>query len=250
MLYKPFYVTSFIKSIFILFIISYFMSLNEFIKELDGKRVEGEIIKTGVVSLAVSLATIYVLYLLSFKDIPDFASSYSLPLFLSIISYSFIIPALKQASSYKEMPCMCGMMVGMTTGMVSGFLPGFFVASTNGMFIGGFFGVALGIIFGIWNGKCCGIMGIMEGIMAGFMGGLMGAMTAFMLLNDNLKAASLIILFIGTITMLCLNYLIYREMKEMKAEGNGYFQAIIISFILSIITSWIIVYGPRSSLFT
>ena len=149
-----------------------------------------------------------------------------------------------------QMLCMSGMMVGMTTGMISGFLPGFFVASTNGMFIGSVFGMLVGITFGIWNGKCCGVMGFLEGVMAGFMGGLMGAMTAFMLINDNLKASAIIVLLISAIIIFGLNYMIYGEMKrEERKRKDSYLFFIVLTFILTIITTWIIVYGPRSGAF-
>src|SRR6185503_1782460 len=86
----------------------------------------------------------------------------------------------------------------------------------NGMFVGSFFGMIVGITLGVWMGKAGGIMGIMEGIMAGFMGGLMGAMTAFMLLNDHLKAAGIIVFLISALILIGLNYMIYKETKEME----------------------------------
>jgi hypothetical protein len=145
---------------------------------------------------------------------------------------------------------MSGMMIGMTIGMISGFLAGFFIGATNGMFYGIVFGIAVGIFMGVWNGKCCCIMGIMEGLMAGFMGGLMGAMTSVMLLNDHLKLASAIVFAISAVIMFSLNYMIYGEMKENKSEmKESHWIVVLLSAILTGITIWLMVYGPRSVLF-
>ncbi|MEK6929034.1 MAG: hypothetical protein AABW65_03740 [Nanoarchaeota archaeon] len=227
------------------------MSFKEFTSELNGKRVEGELIKTFFYSIITAFITIIVLYLIKLKDVENFIPKYGLVILLSSLSYAIISLTIRQVRAYKELPCMAGMMVGMTVGMISGFLPGFYIASTNGMFIGSVWGMTIGIIFGIWNGKCCGIMGIMEGTMAGFMGGLMGAMTAFMLLNDNLKIASIIIFIISSFIIFSLNYMIYKEMRESRTQSEeDNFITIFITFILTIITTWIIVYGPRSGVFS
>jgi hypothetical protein len=145
---------------------------------------------------------------------------------------------------------MSGMMIGMTAGMMSGFLSGFFIGATNGMFYGLVFGMAVGIFMGVWTGKSCGIMGIMEGLMGGFMAGAMGAMTSVMLLNDHLKFASVIIFVICAVIMFSLNYMIYLEMKENKREvKESHWVVVLLSFILTGITIWLMVFGPRSALF-
>src|SRR3989338_4093346 len=190
------------------------MTFQEFIKELNGDRVEGELIKTIFYSLITSFLILGLLYFFRFRYIEGFIEKQGYFLFFSALSYSLIIPMIRQVRAYKEFACMSGMMIGMTSGMVSGFLLGFLVASTNGMFVGSMFGILVGISLGIWNGKCCGIMGIMEGMMAGFMGGLMGAMTAFMLLNDNLILSMIIIFIISAIILFSLNFMIYKEMKS------------------------------------
>ena len=226
------------------------MTFKEFLKELNGEGVEGELIKTIIYSILTSFLTLGVLYFITLKSIPDFISKYGFYLFFSALSFALIMPTIKQIRAYKELPCMSGMMVGMTIGMISGFLPGFYVASTNGMFVGGFFGAFLGIIIGAWNGKCCGIMGVMEGMMAGFMGGLMGAMTAFMLFNDHLKIASVLVFLISAFVIFGLNYMIYKESKQLERkliEGN--FFIIFLTFLLTVITTWLVVFGPRSALF-
>jgi hypothetical protein len=145
---------------------------------------------------------------------------------------------------------MSGMMIGMTIGMIAGFLAGFYVGATNGMFWGSVFGIGIGMALGIWNGMCCGIMGFMEGAMAGFMGGLMGAMTAVMMLNDNLKTASVIMFVIGGIILFSLTYMVYKETKEKDREiFSSDFSTIVVSAILTLATAWMMVFGPRSALF-
>src|SRR3989344_1209187 len=169
------------------------MSFEQFTKELNGDRVEGELLKTIFYSLITSFIVIAALYALRLKNLTDFIPKYGFYLFLASISYALILPAIRQVRAYKQFGCMSGMMIGMTTGMIAGFMGGYFIGATNGMFIGGVFGIVVGSLIGIWTGSCCGIMGFMEGIMAGFMGGLMGAMTSVMLLNDHIKLATVII---------------------------------------------------------
>ncbi|MDO8459761.1 MAG: hypothetical protein Q7S74_01500 [Nanoarchaeota archaeon] len=226
------------------------MTLKEFVKELNGRRVEGELIKTIFYSLLTSIIALGILYFLKLRTIPDFIPKYGSYLFFSALSYALIMPAIRQVRAYKKMACMSGMMTGMTIGMISGFLPGFYIASTNGMFVGSVFGMLVGITLGMWNGKCCGVMGFMEGTMAGFMGGLMGAMTAFMLLNDHLFTASIIVFVVSAIIMIGLNYMIYIETKEterQRREDNLF--TIILTFVLIMVTTWLMILGPRSAIF-
>ena len=226
------------------------MSFKNFIKELKGDRVEGELVKTVFYSLLTSIIFLTAVYFLKFRYMEGFLGKYGFSLFFSALSYALIVPSIRQVRAYKEMACMSGMMVGMTTGMIAGFLSGFYVASTNGMFVGSMFGMAVGITFGIWNGKCCGVMGVMEGIMAGFMGGLMGAMTAFMLLNDHLKAISAIVFAISAVIIAGLNYMIYFEMRENERQRKeDHFLTFFVTLILIAITTWLIVFGPRSGVF-
>src|SRR3989344_3365080 len=226
------------------------MSFNLFLKELNGNRVEGELIKTVLYSLITSFGILAILYLFSFRFIENFIPKYGLYLFLAAISYAFILPSVRQVRAYKEFACMSGMMIGMTIGMISGFLSGFYIGATNGMFYGSIFGMAVGVYFGILNGKCCGIMGFMEGVMAGFMGGLMGAMTAVMMLNDSLKLAGIIVFIISGVILIGLNYMIYKETKENERQiKEDYAFTIFASLILISITTWLMVLGPRSVIF-
>src|SRR3989344_8515795 len=226
------------------------MTFKQFTKELSGKRIEGEIIKTILVSLVISLAFLASIYFFKFRFQENFISKYGFYLFFSALSFSIIMPTIKQIRTYKDLSCMPGMMVGMTIGMIAGFLPGYFVGATNGMFYGSVLGMSIGIFLGIENGKCCGIMGIMEGIMAGFMGGLMGAMTAVMMINDNVKIAGIIIFAISIIILVGLSYMVHKETSENERYINeDYTFTIFASIILISITILFMVMGPRSVLF-
>lgn len=226
------------------------MSFKQFTKELNGSRVEGELLKSILYSLLISFGLFAIIYIYKLRYIDNFLPKYGFYIFFAILSYAVIFPSIRQVRAYGRFACMSGMMIGMTTGMMSGFLSGFFIGATNGMFYGIVFGMAVGIFIGVWTGKACGIMGIMEGLMAGFMGGLMGAMTSVMLLNDNLKLASVIIFVICSVIMFSLNYMIYFEMKENKREiKENQWIIVLISVILTGITIWLMVFGPRSALF-
>jgi hypothetical protein len=222
----------------------------EFIKELRGGRVEGEIVKTFFYSLVTSAVILGLLYFFKFRYMTGFSESYGLFLIISALSYAVIIPTIRQVAAYREMGCMAGMMVGMTIGMIAGFLPSFLIGGTNGMFIGSVWGMIVGIIMGVYNGKCCGVMGVMEGVMAGFMGGLMGAMTAVMMLNDHLKAMAVIVFLVSAGIIVGLNYMVFKEMRELHTTADkDQFFTIFLTIILMSITMWIMVFGPRSSLF-
>jgi hypothetical protein len=226
------------------------MTLKEFKEALNGQGVEGELFKTAVIALLTSFFVLAVFYFLRLKDISDFIPKYGFWIFFSILSYAIVLPSIRQVRAFKQFPCMTGMMIGMTIGMMICFLIGFYVGATNGMFYGGFFGTAVGILLGVWNGKCCGVMGIMEGMMAGFMGGLMGAMTAVMMFNDNLKAAGVLVFIICGTILLGLNYMLFKETKGAERERKeDHTITIALSFILTIVTIWLMVYGPRSQLF-
>lgn len=226
------------------------MSFKQFISELNGSRVEGELIKTAIYSLLTSIVFLIIIYFVRLRAIENFFPKYGLPLFFLVISYALIAATIRQVRAYHAFACMSGMMIGMTTGMI-GFIPGFYIASTNGMFIGGFFGVAIGMFLGIWSGKCCGVMGVMEGMMAGFMGGLMGAMTAFMLINDHLQLASLLVFLISTAILIGLNYMVYLETKESKRERHeSHITTIVLTIVLIAISTYLMILGPRSAIFS
>lgn len=224
--------------------------IKEFVKSLTKEGIEGEIVKTIFISLITSFAVFVALYFLKLKYVENFIPRYGFYLFFAILSYALIISSARQIRAYKEFACMPGMMIGMTIGMIAGFLSGFYIGATNGMFWGSVFGITIGMIFGIGNGKCCGIMGIMEGMMAGFMGGLMGAMTSLMMFNDNLKIAGIIVFIISSFIIMGLSFMVYKETRESKRQHRDDDLSIIFwSFILTGVTAWMMVFGPRSILF-
>ncbi len=225
------------------------MNLKNLSKSMQVNSSEADILKNTFLSILTSLIVSALLYYTLFQSLESFIPKYSFSLFMSILSYSAIIPSLNFMKMYKEFPCMSGMMIGMTFGMIAGFLPGFFIASTSGMFWGSVFGMSFGIFFGIYTGRSCGIMGIMEGLMAGFMGGLMGAMTAVMMINDNLKIAGIIVFLISLSIIVCLNHMISIESKHLERKDKKTGSIIILSAILTIITALFMVFGPRSLLF-
>lgn len=228
------------------------MSLSEFIKDMGKDGPEGDIAKTIFFSLLSSLLLFGLLYIAGLKNIEGFIPDYGYYIFLAIISYALIMPSMMHLQSYNELPCMSGMMAGMTIGMIAGFLPGFLIGATNGMFYGSVFGMGVGILLGAWNGNCCGVMGVMEGIMAGFMGGLMGAMTSVMTLGDNVRILAVIVLAISAVILLGLNYMIYKEAKQMgkiREHKHDFFFNAFWSTLLTLVTVLLMVYGPRSFLF-
>lgn len=224
--------------------------VKKFVSELKGNRVEGELIRTIIISLISSLAFLGIAYYFGLKNVNNFIPKYGFFLILSVMSFALIVPAVRQVRAYKYFNCMSGMMIGMTIGMIAGFLPGFYIGATNGMFAGSVFGMAIGIALGFWNGKCCGIMGVMEGVMAGFMGGLMGAMTSVMLIADHLNLASLIVFLVAGVIMFSLNYMIFKEtMESERVHHEDQFFTIVISIVLTAITTWLMVFGPRGGVF-
>lgn len=225
------------------------MTVKEFKNALSGNGVEGELIKTVVLSLVVSFASLGLLYFVKLKFIENFLPKYGFWIFFSILSYAIVLPSIRYVRAFKQFPCMSGMMIGMTIGMTIGFLSGYYIGATNGMFWGSVFGIVIGILLGVWNGKCCGIMGIMEGAMAGFMGGLMGAMTAVMMLNDHLKAAGVVVFVVCGVILVSLDYMLYYETTGVERNNKeDHMFTIVMSFLLTVITTWMIVYGPRSLL--
>jgi len=211
---------------------------------------EENLFRTLFVSLLTSFAALALFYFIGLKNVENFIPKYGLYLFLAILGYSLILLSARHVRIYREFACMSGMMIGMTIGMIAGFLSGFFIGATNGMFWGSVFGMSVGILFGVWNGKCCGIMGVMEGIMAGFMGGLMGAMTALMTFNDNVIYMGIITFIIASSILLGLNYMIYKETREIQNKNReSDFFIIFWSLLLTAITIWMMVFGPRNVLF-
>ncbi|MEK6899054.1 MAG: hypothetical protein AABW79_03070 [Nanoarchaeota archaeon] len=224
------------------------MSFKEFIRELDGERIEGELVRTFLYSIILSAITFGIIYFLFLSQYIDLQKS-GLYVILTLLSIAFIVPVAKQVRTYNALTCMGGMMVGMTIGMISGFLIGFYIGATNGMFIGSLAGMITGIFLGTWLGSCCGIMGFLEGIMAGFMGGLMGAMSAVMMINDYLEVASIIVFIVSAIILIGLKYMIYIETKPLKRDRKlSSWLTILLSIAFTIFISLVIAFAPKSLL--
>lgn len=210
-------------------------------------------LKDSFILLIILGALELIAYYGFFKNIPDFAQKFGYFLIFLVISVAICAAAIRNIKPYeKQFGCMSGMMIGMTIGMISGFLVGLVVGSTNGMFIGSLTGMLIGMAAGAWCGSCCGIMGIMEGLMAGLMGGLMGCMTTLMMLNDNLRIIIPLLTIISFIILYGLDYMVAKEVKESElklTKPNSLLSAVIISFIITMLLTYLMVYGPKSALF-
>lgn len=78
----------------------------------------------------------------------------------------------------------------------------------------------------------------------------MGAMTSVMLLNDHLQAATVIVFLVGGVILVALNYLIYHEMKENERQKQeDHIMTMTLTSLLTLLTLWLMVWGPRSALF-
>lgn len=229
------------------------INFKKYLKSLKLKNtLEGELI--GVVLgtfIFLSLLEI-IAYYSFFKDIPEFFGRYGYYIVFLIISIVISGTSVWHIKAYgNNFSCMSGMMIGMTSGMISGFLIGLLVGATNGMFVGSIIGILVGIFIGVYTGNCCGIMGIMEGMTAGLMGGLMGAMTSLMMINDNLKLIVPVIVIISSIILIGLDYMIYKDVRNIKEKINKYnfITFTSICFVITIGITFLMIYGPKSFIF-
>ncbi|MBI4176599.1 MAG: hypothetical protein HY518_05315 [Candidatus Aenigmarchaeota archaeon] len=222
--------------------------------------VERRMLKIALLTLIILAVIELAAYYAFFINQPRFnARGYGAYIAYLVLAVTINGSALWHMRAYhRNVTCQTGMMIGMTNGMLSGFLMGAILGATNGMFVGAGYGMVVGMLFGAYSGRCCGIMGIMEGLMAGFMGGLMGAMTTFMLLNENVLLFFPLIFGASIIILSGLIYMIYKDVNHLiegkeinPREMKSYSFSIYVTFVflLTMITSWIIVYGPRSILF-
>ncbi|MBI4162252.1 MAG: hypothetical protein HY513_01095 [Candidatus Aenigmarchaeota archaeon] len=216
--------------------------------------IEKQMIKVGLLAFVLIAIGMLMLYFGYFKSIPNAGLRYGSYMIYTAISVSIIGIGIWHVKSYSHtFNCSIGMMVGMTIGMVMGFLIGAIIGATNGLFVGSVYGMFLGMFAGAWCTRKCGIMSIMEGLMAGLMGGLMGAMTTVMMINDNL--AFFMPILVGSVTMIIagMSVMIYRESFEYqdrvsKKDGYEVFSYVTILFVLAMLTTFVMVYGPKSAL--
>ena len=228
---------------------------NHYINSLTNKKneIEGNLIKNTIISLIILFGIELIAYYGFFTNITNFWSRFGYYLVFLVISVVLCAMAVWHVKGYgNNFSCMTGMMIGMTIGMSSGFLIGLVVGATNGMFIGSLVGIIIGMFAGSYTGKCCGAMGIMEGMMAGLMGGLMGAMTSLMMINDHLKIMIPILVIATSTILIGLDYLIYKETSRneiRKINKPSLLTFLTLCFIITIVLTWIMIYGPKSILF-
>lgn len=216
--------------------------------------IEKQVAQLGIAAFILISAGMAMLYLGYFKAIPNFASHYGMYMVYIAVSATIIGIGMWHTKAYRHtFTCSTAMMTGMTIGMMAGFLLGAIIGATNGFFMGAVYGMFLGMFTGAWCTRTCGIMSIMEGLMAGLMGGIMGSMTTFMMLNDNLSI--FMPLLVGSITLIMggLSVMIYKESSEhhgtiQKRDKFEMFSYVSLLFVLSMLTTFLMVYGPKSAL--
>lgn len=217
-------------------------------------RAEKQMVKVGLIALILISAAMAMLYFGYFNRIPGFAARYGTYMIYTAISAAVIGIGVWHIRSYRHtFNCSMGMMAGMTIGMMVGFMLGAIIGATNGMFMGSVYGMFTGMFAGAWCARNCGIMSIMEGLMAGLMGGLMGAMTTVMMINDNLAIFMPILMGSIILIMIGMSVMIYKESAEHHDSIPFHGRSEVVSyvsllFVLAMLTTFIIVYGPRSAL--
>ncbi|MCX6816072.1 MAG: hypothetical protein NT120_04440 [Candidatus Aenigmarchaeota archaeon] len=227
-------------------------ALKHFISDKKRFNAERQMLKVGLIAFVIISAAMIMLYFGHFKSIPNFSAKYGLYMLYITISATVIGIGVWHTKAYRHtFTCSMGMMTGMTIGMMVGFLLGAIIGATNGMFMGSVYGMFLGMFTGAWCTRTCGIMSIMEGMMAGLMGGLMGAMTTVMMINDNLVL--FMPLLIGSIVTILagMSVMIYKESEQQDIPKNDMydvFSFVSLLFILAMLTTFIMVYGPKSAL--
>lgn len=222
--------------------------------------VEREMLRLAGMTLFALLVLGAVGYWGFFSSSPAFMERFGLLLLYLMIGSVAVSATLWHLKCYQKVSCSTAMMVGMTVGMLAGFLTGMIVGATNGMFVGSVTGLVVGVLVGSWAGKCCsmhkGIMGVMEGQMAGFMAGPMGAMTSIMMIADNYLLFIPIALFFIIVILGGLMFLLYAENAGQKLEAvkkiakNDFLFFLIVNFIVLLALALLMVYGPKSALFS
>lgn len=216
--------------------------------------IEKPLLKTAGYTILFLAVVEIIAYFGFFRGMDNFFSRYGYYLIFLTITIAVNSIMIWHIKAYQHTYShMSGMMIGMTIGMTSGFGIGLAVGATNGMFIGSLAGLIIGMAAGYYVGNCCGIMGAMEGMMAGLMGGVMGAMTSVMSINDNLKIFVAVLTIAMVSILIGLMYMIYseevRKKEKMHYQGFELLPFLTVNFIILVILTFIMVYGPRSFLF-
>jgi len=225
---------------------------NETQHQKQEKLFEQHVLEVAGVTFIILLLLFGISYKFYFSTIPEFMTKTGIYIIYLLLAVVANATAMYHLKSYRNaVTCMTGMMIGMTLGMITGFTFGYVVGATNGMFMGSVYGMIIGIGVGAWSGKCCGIMGIMEGMMAGLMGGTMGAMLSVMLLADHILIFTPIFIAACLSILVGLGYLVYQEHSSSDEKIikpyplQHFFSACL---IISAITVWIMIYGPKSGI--
>ena len=124
------------------------MSIKEFVRELNGNRVEGELIKTVFYSLITAVITLGALYYLRLKYVVDFMPKYSTSLFFAtngMFIGGFFGVVLGIGMGIYMGRC-CGVM-GVMEGMMAGFMGGLMGAMTAFMLINDHLWVTAVLVF-------------------------------------------------------------------------------------------------------
>lgn len=209
---------------------------------------EKNIITNAIITLLLLLVVQIAMTFLFYKNIPEYADRYFLPLLYVPVAIVATMAALWHQRAYNaRVTCMTGMMIGMTIGMTTGFTLGAIVGLINGMFVGSLVGIIAAIIAGVYAGRCCGIMGMMEGMMAALMGGLMGAMTTNMVFG---MQAQILLPFLLVFCVIILAGLIVVVIKEYEGETIDakpwpFSVVLILSLGIMVVISAIILFSPK-----
>jgi len=209
----------------------------------------------GLATFAILLVLQAIAYIGFLNSIPDFLSHYTWWLIYLDLSVASIGATIWYISSYKgTVTCMTGMMIGMTVGMQAGMMIGAVVGGTNGFFTGAMIGMTIAVIAGTITGAVCGIMGAVQGMMSGIMAGTMGAMITVMMFTDHVFVFMPYYIALNVLVLLGLIYLFYEEVVEgKKVERKKSYDFVSLAaacVIVTAIITMIMIYGPKSPLFT
>jgi copper chaperone CopZ len=209
----------------------------------------------GLATFAILLVLQAIAYAGFLNTIPDFLSHYAWWLIYLDLSVASIGATIWYMSSYKgTVTCMTGMMIGMTVGMQAGMMIGAVVGGTNGFFTGAMVGMTVAVIAGTITGAVCGIMGAVQGMMSGVMAGTMGAMITVMMFTDHVFVFMPYYMALNVLILLGLIYLFYEEVVEGKKverkKSYDFVSLAAASVVVTTIITMIMIYGPKSPLFT
>lgn len=212
--------------------------------------------KYGIVSFLVLILLESIAYLGFLGNIPNFLLKYGWWIFYLDISVASLAVAIFYILSYKsKVPCMTGMMVGMTVGMQLGMMLGAVVGASSGFFTGAMVGMILGSIGGAIAGTTTkSTMGWLQGLMAGVMGGTMGPMITVMMFVDHLEIFMPFYIIINVIILFGLMRMYHEEVvvdnKELVHKHYDFMTFLSACIIVAFILLAIMVYGPKSALFS